>query len=171
MRIPMRAVVIHRHGGPEVLTFEPAWARPEPGPGEIQVEVRACALNFLDIFVREGMPGEPTRLPQITGGDIAGVVTAAGPNVDRPHVGDRVVLNPVWGCGTCEYCRRGEAPRCLHPHMLGEQDPGGLAEYVTCPAQQAIAIPAGYSFEKAACLPITFGTAWRMLVTHAQIKP
>ena len=67
-------MVIHRHGGPEVLTYEPAWPDPVAGPAEMVVRVHACALNPLDVFTREGMPGEPTPLPHITGGDIAGVV-------------------------------------------------------------------------------------------------
>ena len=67
MKKTMRAVVMHRHGGPEVLAVEHEWPRPQPGPGEILVLVHACALNFLDIFTREGMPGEPTPLPHITG--------------------------------------------------------------------------------------------------------
>jgi NADPH:quinone reductase-like Zn-dependent oxidoreductase len=167
----MRAIVIHRHGGPEVLKFEPNWPDPQAGPDEIVVQVGACGLNFLDVFVREGMPGEPTHLPQITGGDIAGTVTAVGANVEQPAVGDRVVLNPSWGCGACEYCANGLVPRCLRPHMLGEMDPGGLAEYVKCPATQAIKIPGDYAFEKAACLPITFGTAYRMVVTRGRTQP
>ena len=167
----MRAIVIHRHGGPEVLTFEPDWPDPVAGPGDIVVQVKACALNFLDIFTREGMPGEPTPLPHITGGDIAGVVAAVGPGVETPTPGARVVLNPSWGCGVCEYCRDGVVPKCLRVHMLGEMDPGGLAEYVKAPAAQAIPIADGYPFEEAACLPITFGTAWRMLVTHARVRP
>jgi len=167
----MRAVVIHRHGGPEVLTFERAWPRPAAGPGEIVVQVHACALNYLDIFTREGMPGEPTPLPHITGGDVAGVVAEVGPAVATPNVGDRVLLDPSWGCGVCDYCRAGETTRCLRVHMLGELDPGGLAEFVKCPATQAIAIPANYPFEQAACLPVAWGTAWRMVVTHAAVKP
>ncbi len=167
----MRAMVMHRHGGPEVLTLEREWPRPVAGPGEIVVRVKACALNYLDIFTREGMPGEPTPLPHITGGDVAGVVAETGADVAWPPVGERVLLNPNWGCGRCEYCREGETTRCLRPHMLGEQDPGGLAEYVKAPAAQAIAIPAGYPFELAACLPVAWGTAWRMVVTHADVTP
>jgi NADPH:quinone reductase-like Zn-dependent oxidoreductase len=170
LRGTLRAIVIHRHGGPEVLTFEADWPRPSAGAGEIVVRVKACALNFLDIFVREGMPGEPTRLPQITGGDIAGIVEEAGAGVSSPSVGARVVLNPSWGCGQCEYCREQLTQRCLHPHMLGEADPGGLAEYVKCPAQQAIPIPEAYPFDLAACLPITYGTAYRMVVTRAGVQ-
>jgi NADPH:quinone reductase-like Zn-dependent oxidoreductase len=167
----MRALVMHRHGGPEVLALERQWPRPAPGPGEILVSVQACGLNFLDIFTREGMPGEPTPLPHITGGDVAGVVAAVGPDVAHPAVGARVLIDPSWGCGTCEYCGTGERPRCLRGHMLGELDPGGLAEYVTCPAVQAIAVPDGYSLDLAACLPVAWGTAWRMLITHARPRP
>jgi NADPH:quinone reductase-like Zn-dependent oxidoreductase len=167
----MRAIVMHRHGGPEVLTLENAWPRPRPAPGEILVKVKACALNFLDIFTREGMPGEPTPLPHVTGGDIAGVVEALGEGVSDPRIGSRVVLNPAWGCGACEYCVDGDVPLCLKPHMLGELDPGGLAEYVACPTGQAIPVPEHYSFDEAACLPVTFGTAWRMVVTFARVQP
>jgi len=167
----MRAMVIHRHGGPEVLSYEPAWPDPQAGAGEIVVKVAACGLNYLDVFVREGMPGEPTHLPQITGGDIAGIVEHVGPGVEQPAVGERVVLNPSWGCGACEYCSEGLTPRCLRPHMLGEMDPGGLAEYVKCPAGQAIPLPGDYPFEQAACLPITFGTAYRMVVTRGRTRP
>jgi NADPH:quinone reductase-like Zn-dependent oxidoreductase len=167
----MRAIVMHRHGGPEVLTLEREWPRPVAGPGEIVVRVKACALNYLDIFTREGMPGEPTPLPHITGGDVAGVVAETGPGVAWPPVGERVLLNPSWGCGRCEYCREGETTRCLRGHMLGEMDPGGLAEYVKVAAAQAITIPAHYPFELAACLPVAWGTAWRMVVTQADVTP
>src|SRR5262245_28548134 len=167
----MRAIVIHQHGGPEVLKLEPQWPKPVAGPGEIVVEVKACALNYLDIFVRQGMPGEPTRLPAITGGDVAGVVHQIGDGVTWPAVGDRVVLNPNWGCGKCEYCRDGDSLLCLKPRMLGEGDPGGLAEFVKCPALQAIAVPQDYSFDQAACLPVAFGTAWRMISEKSAIIP
>jgi NADPH:quinone reductase-like Zn-dependent oxidoreductase len=167
----MRALVMQRHGGPEVLTLVRDWPDPLAGPGEIVVTVHACALNFLDIFTREGMPGEPTPLPHITGGDVAGVVHAVGEGVTSCLVGDRVVLNPAWGCGVCEYCRDGLTPRCLRGHMLGETEPGGLAEYTKCPAGQAIVVPLPYGLDDAACLPITFGTAWRMIVTRAKVQP
>jgi len=167
----MRAMVIHQHGGPEVLTLEREWPRPIAGPGEIVVAVKACALNFLDIFTRDGMPGEPTPLPHITGGDVAGIVAETGPGVTQPSIGRRVLLDPSWECGRCEYCRDGETTRCLRPHMLGEMDPGGLAEYVRIRATQAIPIPTGYGFEMAACLPVAWGTAWRMVVTHGAVTP
>jgi NADPH:quinone reductase-like Zn-dependent oxidoreductase len=167
----MRAVVIHQHGGPEVLQLEEAWPCPVPAPGEILVKVEACGLNYLDIFARNGMPGEVVPLPLITGGDVAGTVVAHGGKVDFPSIGTRVVLDPNWGCGVCEYCHDGLQLRCLNGHMLGERDPGGLAEFLTCPATQAISIPAGYSFVEAASLPITFGTAYRMVITRGRVRP
>jgi alcohol dehydrogenase len=167
----MRAIVIHRHGGPEVLSYELAWPKPEPGTGEIVVRVEACGLNYLDIFVRQGMPGEPVPLPTISGGDIAGVVDWIGDGVESPKPGDRVVLNPGRGCGACEYCLRGLTPICLHGSMLGEGEPGGLAEFVKCHASQALPLPEDYPFEKAACFPVAFGTAFRMVITKAQTKP
>src|SRR2546427_10753791 len=81
----MRAVVIHKHGGPGVLTLESHWPTPTAGPVEIVVRVEACALNFLDIFTREGMPGEPTPLPHITGGDVAGGGGHGGAGGARPR--------------------------------------------------------------------------------------
>src|SRR4030095_3684360 len=135
------------------------------------VRVHACALNPLDIFTRDGMPGEPTPLPHITGGDVAGIVAETGPGVTQPSIGARGPRGPSWGCGRCEYCRDGETTRCLRPHMLGEMDPGGLAEYVRIRATQAIPIPADYAFEMAACLPVAWGTAWRMVVTHGSVTP
>jgi NADPH:quinone reductase-like Zn-dependent oxidoreductase len=167
----MRAVVIHQHGGPEVLKLEVAWPKPIPGRTEILVKVEACGLNYLDIFVRNGMPGEAVPLPMITGGDVAGTVVAHGENVTSPALGTRVVLDPNWGCGVCEYCRDGLQQRCLCGHMLGERDNGGLAEFVKCPAKQAIPIPSDYSFEEAACLPIAFGTAYRMVITRGRVRP
>ena len=88
----MRAIVIHEHGGLDKLVLEEL-PDPSPGPGEVLVDVKACALNFLDIFVRRGMPGQPVHLPQITGGDIAGVVALLGENVTGVMVGDRVLID------------------------------------------------------------------------------
>ena len=97
-----------RSGGPHLRAE--AGPTPWPGPGEMVVRVHACALNPLDIFTREGMPGEPTPLPHITGGDIAGVVRAVGPGVESPRVGDRVVLNPSWGCGAASTAATARCP-------------------------------------------------------------
>jgi len=149
----MRAIVFHEHGGRDKLRLEEA-PTPRPGPGEVLVRVHACALNHLDIFVRRGMPGKRTPLPFTSGGDIAGVVAESGPGVDGWPAGARVLVDPAI------------------PHgAIGEDAPGGLAEYTVVPAQNLIPLPEGVSFDTAAALPIAYGTAWRMLVTRGDVRP
>ncbi len=148
----MRAVIIPEHGGVDVLRLEEVDA-PTPGPGQVLVAVHACALNHLDIFVRRGMPGKPVPLPFISGADVAGRVAALGPDTEGPAVGTRVLLDPAVPEGA-----------------LGEDVPGGLAEFVVAPAKNAIPIPQGYDYVQAAALPMVFGTAWRMLVTQGEVR-
>lgn len=156
----MRAAVIHTHGGLDVLRIEDVPA-PTPGPGEILVDVKACGLNYLDIFVRRGMPGLPVSFPRITGGDIAGVVAGIGPNVGGVSRGvgrgQRVLLDPAI-----------ELPDG-RAGALGEHTNGGLAEQIVVPADKAIPLPDEVSFEQAAALPIAYGTAHRMLVTRGTL--
>lgn len=167
----MRAVAIHEHGGPEKLTYHTDYPTPVPGPGEVVVKVRYCGLNFLDIFVREGMPGEPVRLPTITGGDVSGDIAAIGEGVDARLLGQAVVMNPSWSCGVCEYCQDGETQICVgDSHMLGEGADGAMAEYVKAPARNAIPLPEGVPYEIAACLPVAWGTAHRMLFDRAKLR-
>jgi len=153
----MRAVVIHEHGGRDKLTLENV-PDPLPGAGEIRIAVKAVGLNYLDIFVRRGMPGLTIELPRISGGDISGVVDALGEGVTSVQPGQRVLLDPlvIHADGT------GGA--------LGEDMTGGLAEYITVPAGNAIPLPDEVSFEEAAALPIAYGTAWRMLITRGQVQ-
>ncbi len=148
----MKALVIERQGGPEGLVYR-EWPDPEVRPMDVLVRVRVCGLNHLDIFVRRGMPGFPVPMPFISGGDIAGEVAAVGASVTRFAIGDRVVLNPVTPEG-----------------MLGEELPGGLAEFVRCPESHVIPIPDGVDMEQAACLPVAYGTARRMLLDRARLQ-
>ena len=148
----MKAAVIERQGGLENLVYRD-WPDPEPGPEDLVVRVAACGLNHLDIFVRRGMPGMPVPMPFISGGDIAGTVESIGSNVDGWSVGDRVVLNPSSDEG-----------------MLGETLPGGMAELVRTRASHAIPLPEDVSFERAACLPVAYGTAWRMLHRRTTVE-
>lgn len=146
----MKAAVIEAHGGLEQLVYRD-WPDPEAGPDDLVVRVRVCGLNHLDIFVRRGMPGLPVPLPFISGGDIAGTVESVGAKVTGFSAGDRVVLNPSSEEG-----------------MLGETLPGGMAELVRTKASHAIRLPEAVSFEDAACLPVAYGTAWRML--HERLR-
>jgi len=154
----MRAIVIHEHGGRDKLILEDV-PKPVANPGEIVVAVKAVGLNYLDIFVRRGMPGLHTDLPRITGGDIAGVIDEVGAGVTSVAVGQRVLLDPAVQLPDGRV------------GALGEDTTGGLAEYISVPASNAIPLPDDVSFNDAAALPIAYGTAWRMLVTRGQIKP
>ncbi len=170
----MRAVVVHRHGGPEVLSYEEV-PRPEPGPGEALIRVRATSLNRLDLWARSGPPGpvfpwkEP-NFPIISGSDCAGEVAEVGPGVDSVRPGDRVVLYPSLFCGTCTYCRAGEQTMCLDYHIFGEHTAGSMAECAVVPAANLLPLPNHVAFTDAAAMPVAFTTAWRMLMTAAELR-
>ena len=169
----MRAVVIHRHGGPEVLSYEEI-PTPKPGPGEALLRVRATSLNRLDLWARSGPP-EPIfpwpeeTFPVISGSDCAGEVVAVGPGADEGLVGQRVILYPSMFCGACEYCRAGEQTQCLTYHIFGEHRPGAMAEYAVAPAANLLPLADGVSDTDAAAMPVAFTTAWRMLVTAGRL--
>ncbi|MFB6286044.1 MAG: zinc-binding dehydrogenase [Candidatus Bipolaricaulia bacterium] len=164
----MKAVRIHEHGGPEVLQYEDA-PDPEIGAGEALIRVKACALNHLDLFVRAGaVPG--LDLPHTSGSDVAGTLEDVGADVDGFQPGDHVVLNPSLSCGNCEFCRMGEDSLCASFSIVGEHGDGGYAELVKVPARNLSRMPDGFSFEQAAAAPLTFLTAWRMLMTRARLR-
>jgi NADPH:quinone reductase-like Zn-dependent oxidoreductase len=165
----MKAAVMREHGGPEVLKIETV---PDPvlRADEVLVEVRACALNHLDTWVRRGLPGMTFAMPHILGNDIAGVVREAGELVSNVKPGDEVLLAPGVSCGACPQCLGGDDNLCASYDMLGYGLPGGYAELVAAPARNAHAIPAGLTFEQAATVPLTFLTAWHMLVGRAKVK-
>lgn len=165
----MRAAIFHEHGGPEVVRIEQV-ARPAPGRGEVLVQVRASAMNHLDLWVRRGIPIE-TTMPHIGGSDIAGVIAEAGEDVDAGRVGERVVINPSLWCGRCWACARGEESMCLTFRILGEHTNGGFAEFVVARANHVYRIPDEMTFETAAAIPISYMTAWRALVSRAALRP
>ncbi|HYE89426.1 MAG TPA: zinc-binding dehydrogenase, partial [Terriglobales bacterium] len=146
---------------------------PDPtiGPADALVRVRACALNHLDLFVREGIPALKTPLPFWTGCDIAGEVVEVGADVTGLKAGARVAVNPNLTCGRCEFCLAGEDSLCVRYGILGEHVPGGLAELVKVRAANLLPLPAHVSFEDAASFILTNMTAWRMIVTQGQLRP
>jgi NADPH2:quinone reductase len=152
----VRAVRIHEDGGPDVLQLEDV-PDPEAGPGEVLVRVKASALNHLDVWIRKGLPSVPK--PRILGADGAGVVEAVGAGVNGFEPGQSVVINP----GV-------EAPDGSI-HVIGEHGDGTNAELIAVPATNLYPIPAGLSFEEAAAFPLVFETAYRMLVTRANLQP
>jgi NADPH:quinone reductase-like Zn-dependent oxidoreductase len=165
----MKAVTFHQRGGPEVLRYED-FPRPEIGPGEVLVRVRACALNHLDIFTRQGKQGVKAKLPHIGGLETAGVIAEAASDVKNARAGRPVLVAPFVVCGRCEFCRAELENLCENRAIIGVQAHGGFAEYVKAPARNVIPIPEGLSFEEAAATPSAFGTAWHMLVGRAKLQ-
>lgn len=165
----MRAAIFHDHGGPEVVRYEEV-PTPRPGPGELLVRVHAAAFNHLDLWLRRGLPIE-TTMPHIGGSDISGVVASHGDGVEGPALGTRVVVNPALWCAECRECIRGEHSMCARFRILGEHTDGGFAEYVAVPADHVYPLPDHVSFDDAACLPISYQTAWRALISRARLRP
>jgi NADPH:quinone reductase-like Zn-dependent oxidoreductase len=169
----MRACVLTATGGIEHLTLADVLPAPDPGPGEVRVAIRAAALNHLDLFVAEGVAGVDYKFPKIVGADGAGVVESVGPGVTRTRPGDRVMLNPGVSCRQCEFCRKGEHSLCVKYGILGEHFPGTLAEFITVPEFNVARIPdvtPALSWVEAAAFSLVTLTAWRMVVTRAQLK-
>ena len=166
----MRAILIPKHGGPEVLQYAEI-ADPKPGPNEVLVRVHACALNHLDLWVRQGLNGVTFPLPLVPGSDIAGEVATVGELATRVRPGDKVVLAPGVSCGQCAACAAGKDNECRKYTLLGYGRNGGCAEYVVAPEANVLPMPPGLSFEEAAAVPLVFLTAWHMLVARARLQP
>jgi NADPH:quinone reductase-like Zn-dependent oxidoreductase len=166
----MKAIAITAHGGMEKVQYMDV-ERPTLGPREVLIETRAMALNHLDLWVRHGLPGSQLAMPHVLGADGAGVVAEVGAEVSRVQVGARVLINPGLNCGVCEFCQAGEQSLCATFGIMGETCPGTFAEYMKVPQDNVHPIPEGFSWEEAAGFPLVFVTAWRMLISKAQIKP
>jgi NADPH:quinone reductase-like Zn-dependent oxidoreductase len=166
----MKALAFNEFGGPEKLRLQDV---PDPvaGPADVLVRVRACALNHLDIFVREGIPALKTPLPFWTGCDIAGDVVEVGAQVQGVNPGDRVAVNPSLSCGRCEFCIQGEDSLCVRYGIVGEHEPGGLAELVKVRGASVVKLPDHVSYDDAAAFVLVNLTAWRMVVTQAAVRP
>lgn len=166
----MKATIFKQHGGPEVLEYLDV-PDPEILANEVLVEVKACALNHLDIFVRRGMPGIEIPLPHILGNDVAGVVREVGELVTWVKTGDEVMVQPGVSCGHCEACLSGRDNFCREYDIVGYRRNGGYADLVAVPGANIIPKPSGLSWEEAAALPLVTITAWHMLVTRAAVQP
>ncbi len=149
----MRALILRRHGGLGDLDVVADYPTPKAGDGEVVIRVRAASFNYHDVFTMRGMPGIKVPLPVVIGLDMAGEIAELGASVNGWKAGDRVLVNPV-------NRKKG---------LMGEMLDGGMAEYCRVAADQLVAMPDGVSFEQAAALPVAYGTAHRMLVTHATV--
>src|SRR5688572_19753393 len=165
----MKAVIFRQHGGPEVLEYTDV-PEPQPRANEILVEVKACALNHLDIWVRGGLPGIEIPLPHILGDDVAGVVKQVGELVTWVKAGDEVMVQPGVSCGHCDACLGGKDNFCREYDIIGYRRDGGYAEFVAVPGVNIIPKPSQLSWEEAAALPLVTVTAWHMLVTRANLQ-
>lgn len=171
----MRALTISRHGGLEQVVYRDDLPAPEVRTStDVRVRIRAAALNHLDLSVVGGLPGVSITPPWVLGADGTGVVESAGDAVRSVAPGDRVLINGGVSCRACEYCRAGEQPLCLKFGLLGEHRPGTFAELLVVPATNVRRVPdekRDMADAQAAAYTLVMLTAWRMLVTRAQVRP
>ncbi|HEX9781057.1 MAG TPA: zinc-binding dehydrogenase [bacterium] len=165
----MKAVIFDRFGGPEVLRHADV-PDPSPGPGEVLVRVEACSINRVDCWVRQGLPAYRTKLPHVSGADIAGIIERVGPGVSAHRPGARVVLTPGLSCGSCARCQAGEDNLCDTYGIRGATNDGGYAEFALAREQDVLPLVQSVPFEQAAAFPLVFLTAWHMLVARAAVQ-
>ena len=166
----MRALALSAVGGLEGLALHEL-PRPElEQPDDVRVRIHAAALNRLDLFVAEGLPGVRYSFPHVVGSDGAGIVEAVGPAVTRVRPGHRVMINPGISCGRCAACLEGEESLCSAFRVVGEHRPGTASEYVVVPADNLAPVPERMPWAAAAAFSLATLTAWRMLTTRAGLR-
>ena len=165
----MKAIVLHQHGTLDDVGYTDV-PEPEVGPDEVLVEIRAAALNRLDLWVLEGWRGLKLEFPHIMGCDGAGVVAAIGKNISKFNIGDHVSINPTRSCGQCDYCLMGRDNLCDHFAIFGEHLPGFFAQYQVVPARNLVIMPSEVSFEVAAAASLVYVTAWHSLIEAGQFQ-
>jgi NADPH:quinone reductase-like Zn-dependent oxidoreductase len=166
----MKAVYITEHGGIEKLTYGEL---PDPAPAgnEVLVRVRACGVNYIDVWVRRGLPFLRIPYPFTLGQEVAGEVVALGPAAQGVSVGSRVLLHPGLSCGSCELCLAGRDHHCPRYQLLGKNVPGGYAELLKFPDTNVLGLPAAISWEAAVGLSNSFCTAWNVVFDTANLQP
>jgi len=165
----MKAVVFYENGGVDKLTYTDV-EKPKISPYEVLVKVKACALNHLDIWVRQGLPDIEIPMPHILGSDIVGEVAEAGIEVKKFRAGDKVLIAPGVRCRKCVYCISSSDSMCSSFKIMGFQVQGGYAEFVKAHVDNVIPISDRLSFTEWAAMPLVFLTAWHMLITRGQLK-
>jgi NADPH:quinone reductase-like Zn-dependent oxidoreductase len=165
----MRAMAFAHPGGPEVLQLMDL-PRPVPDDDEVLVEVKACALNHLDVWIRKGLP-TPIPMPHIGGCETAGVVVELGKKVKDVALGQRVLISPGQCSLESDWYNRGLDSCAADYHIQGNQTQGGFAEFAKARAADVLPISEAWSFVEWAAVPLTFVTAWNMLHTRAAVRP
>lgn len=166
----MKAVVIYEHGGVDKLKYDEI-PEPEVRANEVLIQVKACAMNHLDVWIRKGLPHLKLKYPHVLGTDVAGVVAKLGEDVRGIEIGMPVFVSPAITCGRCIHCLGGQDNLCRGLKILGENHPGGCCEFLSVPKENVIPMPNNISFEEAASIPVVFHTSWHMLVNRAAIRP
>jgi NADPH:quinone reductase-like Zn-dependent oxidoreductase len=166
----MKALTLTALGGIQQLRVQELPEPAAPERGQVLVRVQAMALNRLDLFVMEGLPGANYSFPHVVGSDGAGTVEQAGAGVTGFRPGDRVMINPTLSCGSCSACLAGEHSLCHKLSVLGEHRPGTAAEYIVVPAENLAQVPAAMPWPQAAAFSLAALTAWRMLTTRAGLQ-
>ena len=166
----MKAVLFREHGGPDKLSYE-EMSMPKIGLQDVLIRVKACALNHLDIWVRQGSPAYAVSLPHVGGSDVSGIVEQVGIQVEGIAVGTQVFVSPGISCWNCEFCMAGRDNMCRTYNLLGARMHGGYAEYVKVPFRNVLPIPENITFEQAAAFPLVSVTASHMLFALAKLQP
>jgi len=165
----MQAVLYREHGDRSVIDYG-EYPDPAPGDDEVLVDVKATAMNHLDVWTRGGLPGLDLELPHVPGSDMSGEVLEVGDRVTRFEPGDRVALAAGVWCGECEFCRHGEYAMCVDFEIIGEHSQGVQSEHAAIPEANLVPVPEGVAWETAAAVPLVFQTAWRMLINRAELR-
>lgn len=165
----MKAVLFNQHGGLEVLKCAEI-PIPKIGEAEALIEVEACALNHLDLWVRKGMPGIQVPMPHILGSEIVGKVAKLGSKVTHVKTGQRVLVAPGINCGSCPACQAGRDSLCREFKIVGLQINGGYAECAAVPGRNLIPVSKKLKAEEWAAVPLVFLTSWHMLVARGGLK-
>jgi NADPH2:quinone reductase len=159
----MKAVVLRRYGGPEVLEYLD-WPEPRVGPADVLIRVHAVSISrVLDVEVRERGADFHVRLPRVLGSDPAGVVEAVGPEVSSVRPGDRVLCTSTLFCGRCQYCRAGMTNACVEHQVVGVHIDGGYAEYCAVPESTIVRVPNHVTLEQAALMGVSYPVSWNLL--------
>jgi len=167
----MKALALDAVGGLEHLALRELPAPELESPTDVRVRVCAAALNRLDLFVADGLPGVRYHFPHVVGSDGAGTVESVGAGVTTVRPGDRVMINPGVSCGRCAACREGEESLCATFTVVGEHRAGTAAELIVVPEENVAPVPPDMGWPQAAAFSLAALTAWRMLATRAAVRP
>jgi 2-desacetyl-2-hydroxyethyl bacteriochlorophyllide A dehydrogenase len=166
----MEAFQLTAHGVPGKFELREV-PDPKPGLDEVVVQVQACGLNHLDLWLEEGALPVQVELPRTPGGEIAGKILEIGSFVKDWKPGDRVAVQSNLFCGECEFCKQGEESLCLKGQLLGVQRDGGFAEKMVVPSRALVSLPDDVDFDASAALTLAGSTAMHMLTNRTEVRP